>query len=455
MSQAKKVVVIGTSGAGAWAAITAKKLEPSSDVVIIRKGEEERGLLTRCATPYIASGNVTADASFKDDADFLDQGIKLVDIEAVEIDRKAKKVVTADGVTYPYDKLVLATGAKPIVFPIPGVDLAGVFTLRTCGDATNMLNWVNSERVRNLVVVGAGAIGLETSYLYGQLGIKITLVEMLPHIMQRALDPDMSEDVEKYIEEKGIDLRLGQKINSISGQEKVEGVELSSGEKIKAEMVILSGGVRANVELAQKADLEVGRFGLKVNEYLQTSDPDIYAPGDIMEYSSFVTGKPALGQLRPNAVIAGRVAAMNIFGYKVKFPGYINSFATRFYEKSIAGAGITESDAKENGIDTISTKQNSFSKHVMMRDKKPYVVKLVFNKQTRKIIGGQIVSDSESPIRHIDVIGLAVRCGLTALDLATLRCAGQPELSADPGLEPIALASEAILQKFYELNGGV
>ena len=454
MSQVKKVVVIGTSGAGALAAKMAKKLDPSVDVTVIRK-KDEKGLLTRCAIPYIASGDVMVDACFKDDEEFYEQGIKLVTMEAVKVNREEKEVVTADGTTYPYDKLILATGASPIMFPIPGIELAGVFTLRKAGDAVKMSDWINTNRVRNLVVIGAGAIGLETSYLLARKGIKVTIVEMLEHIMQRALDVDMSEDVENYIVKRGIDLKLGKTIKAINGKDSVENVELSSGETIKAEMLILSGGVRPNIELGEKAGLAVGRLGLKVNEYLQTSDPDIFAPGDIKEYHSFVTGKPTLGQLRPNAVIAGRVAAKNALGYQVKFPGLINCFATKFFNKSIAGAGLTESEAKANEIETVCVKQASVSKHMVMRDKKPYVMKLVFDQKTEKIIGGQIISDSEAPIRHIDVIGLAIRCGLTASDLTTLRCAGQPELSDDPGLEPIALGSESVFRKFHKPNGDV
>ena len=453
MDQIKRIVVIGCSGAGASAARMVKKLKPSLDVTIIRE-QEEKGLLTRCATPYIASGNVTVDSSYKNDRIFSEQGIKLVNVRAVGVDRKAKKVTTADGISYPYDKLILTTGARPILFPISGIDLPGVFTLRTSGDAINILDWVNSKRVRNAVVIGAGAIGIEIAYLIAQNGVKIVLVEMLEHIMQMVLDPDMSKDVEKYIKEKKISLKLNQKVKSIIGQKKVKGVELSSGKKIKAEMIIVSGGIQPNIELAQKAGLKIGRLGLKVNEYLQTSDSDIYAAGDLIEYKSFITGKPMFGQLRPNAVISGRVAAKNILDYKIKFPGLINSFATKFFDKAIAGCGITELEAKKNGIEIICARQNSISKHSMMRDKKPYVVKLIFNRKTKKIIGGQIVSDSECPAKHIDAIALAIKCGLTVLDLTTLRCAGQPELSPDPGIEPLSLAAEKLFQKLYTCGDG-
>jgi len=448
MEQISKVVVIGCSGCGALAARTVKKLKPSLDVTIIRE-QEEKGLLTRCATPYICCGNVTVDASYKNDKIFTDQQIKLVNVKAVGIDKISKKITTADGMSYPYDKLVLATGASPMIFPIDGIDLSGVFTLRTSGDAVNILNWINSRRVKNAVLIGAGAIGLEIAYLTAQHGLKVTLVEKMENVMPGILDVDMSENLEKYIVEKGVDLKCGQMVKSIAGDKEVQSIELSSGESIKAEMVIVSGGVRPNTDLAKNAGLEIGEFGLKVDEYLQTSDPDIYAAGDLIEYKNFVTGKPSAGRLRPNAVIGGRLIAKNIQGYKLKYPAFINSFATKFFDKSIAGAGITESRAVENGIETIAAQQNSISKHSMMKGRKPYTIKLVFDKESKKVIGGQIISDDLSPVKHIDVIALAIRNEMTALDLTTIRCAGQPELSPDPGIEPISLAAESAFQEFY------
>ncbi len=255
--------------------------------------------------------------------------------------------------SYSYDKLVLATGASPVMFPIPGIDLSGIFTLRISGDAVNIFNWINSRRVKNVVLIGAGAVGLEIAYLTAQHGLKITIVEKMKNVMPGILDVDMSEDLEKYIIEKGVGLKCGQLVKSIKGKTQVQSVELTSGESITAEMVIVSGDVRPNTNLAKNAGLEIGEFGLKVDEYLQTSNPDIYAAGDLIEYKNFITGKPSSGRLRPNAVVGGRLIAKNILGYKLKYPAFINSFATQFFDKSIAGAGITESHAVENGIETI------------------------------------------------------------------------------------------------------
>jgi len=443
MEKVRRVVVIGCSGAGALAARMLKNLAPSVDVTIVRE-EEEQGLLTRCATPYICFGHVLADPSYKDDSIFTKPGINLVNVRAVKIDRERKTVTTADGKNYSYDKLVLATGAKSIVPPISGTGLPGVFTLRTSGSAISILHWLNTYRVKSAVLIGAGAISVEIAYLAVQHGIKITLVEMLKHILPNALDPDMSEGVESYMKEQGIDLCLNEQVKAINGDGQVKGMSLASGKEVKADMVIICAGAEPRSELAQKAGLEMGKLGLKVNSYLQTSDPDIYSAGDLIEYPSYITGKPIRGQLRPNAVIGGRIVAKNILGHGIEYPPLINSFATKFFDKSIAGTGITESEARNEGINVVSAIQSSASKHSMMRGKKPYTVKLIFGKKDRRIIGGQIVSDSECPVKHIDAMAVAIRAGWTALELATLRCAGQPELSPDPGMEPIALAAEDI-----------
>ncbi len=444
----KKIVVIGCSGCGAMAALMLKKLRPSLDVTIIRE-PEEKGLLTRCATPYICCGDVMVDASYKDDNIFTEQGIKLISMKAVDIYKDKKNVKTSDGNIYSYDKLVLATGAKPVMPPVPGVNLPGVFTLRTSGDAVNILNWINSQRVKNVVLVGAGAIGIEKAYLLSRRGLKVTLVEMQAHVMPTILDSDMSEDLQTYMLQKGVHLKLNKKIISINGQEHVEGIKLDSGEEINAEMVVISAGARCNIELAKNAGLDLGDLGLKVDDYLQTSDSDIFAGGDLIEYKNHITGKPMLGQLRPNAVIAGRIIAKNILGFDIKYPSLINSFCTKFFDKSMAGAGMTEFEAKQEGIEVIAAKQKSTSMHSMMRERKPYVVKLIFDKQSQKLIGGQIVSDSECPVKSIDVIAMAIKCNLKILDLITFRGAGQPELSPDPGKEPIALAAENVFAKLH------
>jgi len=440
-----KVVVIGCGGTGGPCSMMLKKLDPSVDLTLIR---EEENFLTRCAIPYIVVEDATVEASIKDDR-IHKVGLKVVDSKAVKVDRERKTVTTADGGVYPYDKLVLATGGIPIKPPMPGVDLEGVFTVRTSRDAVNILNRLKEKGDRGVVVIGAGAIGLEMASLIARDGIKVTVVEALDRILAVSLDADMSKEVEEYLSSKGIDFRLNQMAKRILGEKEVEGVELSDGTRIEAGTVILAVGVRANTELASDCGLEIGKFGVKVNKYLQTSDPDIYAGGDLIEYESLITGEKIPGQIRPNAVIGGRIIAKNILGYKIEFPPLLNNFATKLLDKSVAGVGLTEEAAKRAGIDVAVGKFTTVNKHLMMKDKKSYTVKLIFDRRSKQIIGGQVVSDTDSMVKVIDVIALAIRCRLTALDLTTFRAASQPELSPEPSAEPITMAAEAVFLDLY------
>ncbi|MBN1454921.1 MAG: FAD-dependent oxidoreductase [Methanomicrobia archaeon] len=450
MSKLQKLVIIGCAGMGGPAAMMTKRMDPSVDVTLLR---EEEHFLTRCAVPYIAVEHATVAASVKDDAMFHTAGVNLVKVPATSINRQEKTVTTADGAVYPYDKLILATGGKAIVPPIPGVDLEGVFTVRWSGDAEHIRNWIKEKRVRNAVVYGAGAVGLEMAYLIAQKGVNVTVVVRSYIGRTVGLDTDMSRELENHIAEKGVVIRSRAVITRILGEKEVEAVELSTGETIAADMVIVALGVRPRAELAEAAGLDMGEYGVQVNEYLQTSDPDIYAGGDLIEYECEITRKPVLGQIRPNAVIGGRIAAKNILGYGIKFPRLLNSFAAKLFDKSIASVGITEAIAKEEGFDVFVAKKSAKSKHVMIEGGKPYTVKLLFDRTTKKVIGAQIVADDERSVRYIDVISVAIRNGWTALDLTTLRCAGQPELSPEPSAEPIALAAEDAFKELYPRPG--
>ena len=446
MSKINKLVIIGFSGVGGPAAMMTKRMDPMVDVTVIR---EEKHLTVRCSTAYISIGKAVPEASVKNDEMFRSIGVKFVDVPATRINRKEKTVTTIDGSTYSYDKLILATGGKAIVPQIPGVNLKGIFKIRTIEDAVSIREWIKEKEVRDVVVYGAGSIGLEMASLIAQKGIKVTLV-VRSYIGRKAgLDPDMSGELENYFNEKGVTIRSGEVIKNIIGEDRVEAVELSSGDKIKTDMIVLSIGVHPRIKIAEEAELEIGEYGLKVNKYLQTSDLDIYSAGDLIEYEHSVTGKPSLGQLRSNAVIGGRIAAKNALGYKIEFPKLLNSLIVKLFDKSIASVGITEATAREEGIDVFVAKRSSKTKYAMIEGGKPYILKLVFDKSTKKIIGAQIIADDERSVRYIDVIAVAIRNSWTALDLITLRCASQPELAPEASGEPIALAAEDAFKEFY------
>ncbi len=393
----------------------------------------------------------TVDSITNPDQMFADAGINLIIARATHADGEKKKVTLSDGREIPYDKLLLGTGASPVVPPIEGCDLGGVFSLRSAPDAVEINNFLEEENRRKLVLIGAGFINLEVATLLSSTKpnrYDVTVIELLGHPLPLMLDTEMAVQIQEYLVEKGFKMKMGQKVVKILGQNgKVVGVELATGEKIDAEMVLLSIGVKQNLELAKNLGLEIGKFGIKVNEFLETSVPDVMAAGDCVEKQHFVTKGPVTGQLRGPAVIQGRLAAKRLAGYDIKFPGVMNNSVVKLFDKSIASVGLTEEEAQQEGFETISTTVNSRSKHGMIPGVEPWTLKLIFDKESQKVIGGQIISDSEAPAKEIDTVNALILGEKTIPELTTLMCAGNPDCSSEPSLEPITICAEQALQK--------
>jgi NADPH-dependent 2,4-dienoyl-CoA reductase/sulfur reductase-like enzyme len=382
---------------------------------------------------------------------FADNGIALIKDRALEIDPANKLVSISDGTQVPYDKLVLAMGSKPIIPPIPGNDLSGVFTLRTLKDAENIKQYLNEHRPRKLVLVGSGFISLETSTLLLESDLKdceIEVMEYLNEPLPLMLDSELGEKVREHLQQNGISMRMGQKVERILGDEQhVTGVELSTGESVPADMVFLNVGAKPDLELAQNAGLEIGDFGVQVNEFLETSDPDIMAGGDCINNFHFLTGKPVPIQLRGPAVIQGRFIAKRLAGYDFPFPGLLGNSMVKLLGKYVAATGLTESAAAQEGVDPVCATVQSRSKHGMIQGAQPWSIKLVFDRSSARLLGGQIISDSEAPAKEIDTVNALILGKKTITELTTLMCAGNPDCSSEPSLEPISLAAEQALQK--------
>ena len=448
MKDGEKLLIIGGGGGGFATAMRAKALMPKIDVTLVRK---EKRFIVRCSLPYVVSGLVTGESIVNPDKKFTDSGINVIVDEVTRVDAKSKKAYLSDGRELPYDKLVIATGASPVVPPLENRDLGGVFKLRSLSDAEKMTDFIKEKKPKKMVFVGAGFITMELAAAIMAVSpgqYDITIVEMLEYPLPLMLDPEFGKKLQEYLSEKGLKMQMGRKVAKIAGRDgAVSGVELESGEKLEADLVVLNIGVKANLELAKQLGLETGRFGIKTNEYMETSEPDIFALGDCVEKKHFITGKPVPGVLRGPAIIAGRHIAKRLAGYDVPFTGVLDNAVVKLFDKCIGFVGLTEKQARNEGFDPVCATVDSRSKHAMMPGAKPWTIKLVFDKKSKKLLGGQIMSDSEAPAKEIDTINALILGGKTVHDLCSLMCAGQPELSSEPSAEPITIAAEQALVK--------
>lgn len=397
------------------------------------------------------AGLATVESITNPDAMFENAGITNIIEEVTRVDTEKKMVVMSNGASIDYDKVILGTGSVPVIPPIEGIDLEGVLSLRTAVDAENIKRFMEEKSPKNIVFIGAGFINLELGALLSEMKpdyYNMTVIEFLDYPLPLMLDPELAAKIETYLVEKGFNMLMASKATKILGSGgKVTGVELETGETIDADMVMLSVGARPNLELAKDMNLEMGKFGIKVNNYLETSNPDIIAAGDCVEKIHFVTKKPSPSQLRGPAVIQGRLAAKTLAGYKIEFPGILNNSAVRIFDKYIAATGFTDDQAQKEGFETVSSTVDSRSKHGMIPGVKPWTLKLVFDKKSQRLIGGQIISDSDAAVKEIDAINALILGEKTVPELTTLMCAGNPDCSSEPSLEPITIAAEQALQK--------
>ncbi|MBP7517295.1 MAG: FAD-dependent oxidoreductase [Desulfobulbus sp.] len=383
-----------------------------------------------------------------------DQHITVLHNEVTAIDRAAKTVTLADGRKLPYTKLYLATGSSSFVPPIEGRDLQGVMTLRGLPDAERIREHLAAGKTRNIVFIGAGFISMEAATLLAEQhagAYTITIVELMDRPLPLMLDGDMSAVVRAYLEEKGLRFRTGEKVERIVGMDgRVTGVQLASGETLDADMVFLNVGVRPNTQLAVDAGLEMAKFGIRVNTFQETSDPDILAGGDCVEKCNFLTKKPAPGQLRGPAVVQGRLAAKRLAGYDIEFPGVLDAGGCKMFDLTITATGFTEENAAREGFATVSAVVDSRSKHAMIPGVKPWKLKLVFDRASERLIGGQIVSHTVTMAREIDAVTAFILGGKTVRDLTTFTSACNPDISSEPSAEPITIAAEQALQKLKQ-----
>lgn len=317
----------------------------------------------------------------------------------------------------PYDKLVLATGARPRIPKVPGIELEGITTLQTMKDADFLRKIAEEKKIKKAVIIGGGLIGIETCEALHLAGIQLTVVEMLPQLLS-FLDMEMAKLVENHVRSKGANVISGNGLAAFLGENgKVTGIKLQNGTELDCELAVIAIGVVPNTDLASQAGLEIGATGgILVNKHMQTSDPDIYAVGDCIETTQRLTGKKVLAPYGDLANLQGRVAGENIIcGNKKEFPGTIQTGICKVFDFAAGSTGLSERSAKAAGFDVetvinASPDKPGFMKGLLL------VTKLVADRKTRKILGAQCVGPGDVS-KQVAIWAMAIQGGLTIDDM--------------------------------------
>jgi NADH oxidase (H2O2-forming) len=444
----KRIIVIGANASGVEAASAARKKDRTAEIILMN--QEKNAGYSRCGLPFVIGGHI---AKFTDlivypPAYF--QMLKLTlksetKVTALNTKEKTVTYTTKDGATesLSYDSLVIATGADPFMPPIKGREKQGILSLRTLEEGEAIQAAVKAG-AKSAVIMGAGLIGLEVGVGLIEQGLKVTLVEMLPQILPQLLDADMAKLVQEHLEEKGMRILTSKGVEEFLGDDKVTAV-MAGGEKIEADLFISAFGVRANTKLAADAGIVMGETrAIKTNSRMETSAKDVYAVGDCAEAPNLITHRPMCAQLGTIAVRHGKVAGANAAGGYSQFTGLLASAVTRLFEIEAGNTGLTETAASRNAIEVVTGAISSKTKADYFPGAKPIKVKLVVEKESQRIIGGQVVG-GEEVTQRINALSFAIQKGMTIRDLAKADTAYAPPLNET--WEPMVLAAEMVLMK--------
>ena len=443
-----KVLIIGGVAGGATAAARLRRLDESAEIIIFERG----GYVSyaNCGLPYYIGGVIEekkkltlqtpesfwnrfrVEVRVKNEVTAIDPAGKTVTVKRLE-----------DGSEYTetYDKLILSPGAKAMTPPFPGIDNPKIFTLRTVEDTYRIKEYIEETKPGRAVVVGGGFIGLEMAENLIHTGIDTILLQREDQIML-PFDYDMACEMHAYLRKKGMDLRVNAEVTGFSEEEGNVITHLKNGDSIGADLVILAIGVTPDTLLAKNAGLELGvRGSIRVNEHMQTSDPDIYAAGDAVEVKNFVTGEQTLISLAGPANKQGRIAADNICGRNSTFKGSLGSSVLKMFDMTAASAGINEKTAKESGIEYDKVVPYSVSHASYYPGATNMTIKTLFSPKDGRILGAQIVG-FEGVDKRLDVMAAAIHAGMTGIDLTELDLSYAPPYSS--AKDPVNMAGYVI-----------
>ncbi len=445
----KHLVIIGGNAAGLSAARRARKNDPNLQITVL----EQSSIISygACGLPYYIGDVIKQKEKLlvlPVERLLEDQIDVRLNHRLVEIDRRQRAVLYQKaGETavqrLPYDRLIIATGASPLVPDIPGVELEGVYTVRSLTLAERLKRELQSGKHQSAVVIGAGYIGLEMAEALSHYGLQVTVIEQQGQVLPY-IDSDMAALVERNLVQRGVRVKLASRVVRIEGQQAVSGVQTEAGEIIRCTLVIVAIGVKPNVEFARKAGLELGAGGaLRVDDQMRTNVFNIFAAGDCAVVKNLVTNKYEYIPLGTTANKQGRVAGDNASGKRTKFAGVVATAAVQVFDQEIGRTGITENYARKLKMPVKAVTIKSRSRAGYFPNGAELHLKLIFNFLNGRILGAQIIG-GEGVAKRLDVLATALQQKLTVQQLSALDLSYAPPFA--PVWDPILIAANQALK---------
>jgi len=431
----KKVVIIGGGAAGIDVLellLRGKEGAEETEITLIK--EEREGFFSSCGLPFALQGMYDIkDLVLFEPTFYIDKGVDFrtrTEVTSINLEDSYVRVDTGEDIKYDY--LVIATGSKPFIPPIEGTNLERVFTLWGRKDGERLKTVMEAEATSNAVIIGGGLIGLQATVAFSTKGLKTTVVEMFPYLLPSILDVDMGSIVQKWLR-KDIDFILGKPVSVIKGKQYVESVTVG-GEEISADLVLLSAGMRPNVDIVKEAGIEIGENGgIVVDQSLLVKKgksylSNVYALGDCIEVTDAVTNHPRLSQLASTALIQARVVSNNLLGISSSYEPCLSPTVATISGLQVGSVGVTSETARRYGIETKAGGTIKYTKARFFPTRKLILAKLIFEGDTEKLIGAQLISE-ETVAERINELTLAIKAGITATDICMRERCFEPSLT--------------------------
>jgi NADPH-dependent 2,4-dienoyl-CoA reductase/sulfur reductase-like enzyme len=453
-----RLVIVGGVAAGTKAASRARRLDPEMEITVYQ--EEPEPSISECGLPYFLSGLVEERERLvaRTPEKFAQNGVEVLVRHRVEgIDASAKKLIVRDlgaGKTFEdaYDRLVVATGARAVLPPIPGVDLDGVFEFRFLTDADKIRSYAEKYSPKKATIVGGGYIGLEVAENLCRLGMECSLIEGQDRVAL-AYGLEVSERVEAELEAHGVNIFTGEKVEEFVGEERVQGVRFG-GKELEADLVIVGVGISPNVELASEAGAELGSTGaILVDKHMKTSIPDVWAAGDCVETPNLTSGEPAWVPLGDTANQMGRVAGTNATTGEdtLEFPGILGTGIFKVFDLGVGKTGLSERAAADAGFETVSASLSAYDRAAYYPGAQKVFLKLIADRATGRLLGAEAAGSSSDKL--IDICATALWGRLSYPDLVNIDLAYSPPYG--PTLSPVIQAATILSGKFDRAREGV